>query len=763
MTMLMVPSGEFQMGGSIFENNQDALPVHKVTLTERYFIAEEPVTTEQFMKFRRAVSDSNHKENTEFSRNEYRGYQLGVSYEEAAAYAAWLSEIEGRPYHLPTEAQWEYAARQQDTVSVDRMCDSHIREWCYDWFAPYDDEEAVDPAGPVNGDYRCIRGGYLDSPKRYNAFPMAPFFRCALPAGYRHYDEDLYNAFGKHPIGFRVVMGTMPQPEGVQLPYDLSLGVKQETEDYRLASPPADIPYYRKRYLFPVPPDNCSDLEIQAAGFPSGLRHHHHSPGFTAAPNGDLLYSVYSTYHEYDAESGLAAMRFRIGEDQWCLPDLFLNPVGVNDHAPMFHTGADGKIYHIWGWPQMENSYPFQYVVSEDNGEHWSDVQFPLFKEKAEFISQQPVNTCIDAADGTFYLVSDASADVMTDDTGVQRVGATSVLWRSRDQKKTWENPKSRTAGRHTTAAELKDGSILALGGKNTEIDGYMPGAITRDGGDSYQVFKTCFPACNSGQRPSVLRLASGKLVMCGDYQTKQNLKPADMQDKKGSYAAWSEDEGKTWTFKPLWVTQSRKKTPGMFGGASTIGYSVMKQGPDGLIHIVCSNVHPLLHLCFNEAWLMDETQEEPEEQDLMCSKASRLVSERTQYEEYYESGILKCRYHGGIADDGRFLLDGEERFWYEDGTLMWEASYFLGKRTGVFTYFDGKGNPVKRMTHPQKPGEHLEEWFETFWPGTDQVRTRTFFRDRVAQGEARCFNKQGEAMRSVIFKDGSIIKEEIK
>ena len=61
-----------------------------------------------------------------------------------------------------------------------------------------------------------------------------------------------------------------------------------------------------------------------------------------------------------------------------------------------------------------------------------------------------------------------------------------------------WENPKGRTAGRHTTAVELKDGSILALGGKNSDIDGYMPQAITRDGGDTYTVSKTPFPALNS-------------------------------------------------------------------------------------------------------------------------------------------------------------------------------------------------------------------------------------------------------------------------
>ena len=751
MNMLKVAAGSFLMGGGDEVNNHDALPIHQVTLTQDYYIAQEPVTVEQFFAFIKE------KYGRILPYEQYQGYILGVSYEEAAEYVEWLSRNEGQSYNLPTEAQWEYATRQSDIIPVDRMCDMHIREWCYDWYASYSDDASENPAGPVNGSLRCVRGGYLDNPKKYNKFPLEPFYRCALPAGYKHNEKDNYNDFGKHPIGFRVVLGGEPKPKGLQLPFFLSVGVRQETEDYRLASPNANIPYFRKRYLFPIPPDNCTAQEIRATGFPNSFRHHHHSPGFTNAQNGDLLYSVYSTYREYDAESGLVGCRFRVGEDQWGMPDVFLNAVGVNDHAPMFHTDKDGVIYHFWGWPQLDHAYPFQYVVSKDNGETWSDVQFPLFTEKAEYVCEQPVNTGIDATDGTFYLAADASANVSMDDTGVQKLGASSVLWRSRDGKKTWENPKSRTAGRHTTAVELKDGSILALGGKNSDIEGYMPGAITTNGGDTYKVFKTCFPAMNSGQRPSVLRLGSGKLVMCGDYQTKNNVKPADMQDKLGSYVAWSEDEGVSWTFKLLWGTQNRKKTPNMFGNASTIGYSVMKQSPDGLIHIVCSNVQPLLHLCFNEAWLLDEEGQEPDESELMTSKATRLVTPRKEYVEYYADGKRKCLYHGGIADDGRFLLDGTETFWYPDGTVVWEADYYLGRRVGTFIYFDYQGNPVKRITYPDNKKENLEECFETFWSKTDKIRTKAFFKNRKADGEAYLYDKEGNVISKAVFKDGKI------
>ena len=86
------------------------------------------------------------------------------------------------------------------------------------------------------------------------------------------------------------------------------MGVHQETESFVHAAPNPEKPYFRKRYLFPVPPDNADNEEIRTSGFSPNFRHHHHSPGFTAAPNGDLIFSVYSTYHEYDAEAGLSRM-----------------------------------------------------------------------------------------------------------------------------------------------------------------------------------------------------------------------------------------------------------------------------------------------------------------------------------------------------------------------------------------------------------------------------------------------------------------------
>ena len=152
--MVYVPSAEFKMGGGDWEKCPDGLPVHEVRLTRPFWMADTPVTQECFDRFWKET----HGDDPDTKA--YRGYVLGVSYYEAAQFCQWLSEKEGVQYRLPTEAEWEYAARHSTQLDVDRMCDSHIREWCMDWYAPYTDEEAVDPAGPRSGLYKCIRGGY---------------------------------------------------------------------------------------------------------------------------------------------------------------------------------------------------------------------------------------------------------------------------------------------------------------------------------------------------------------------------------------------------------------------------------------------------------------------------------------------------------------------------------------------------------------------------------------------------------------------------
>lgn len=737
MKLIAVEAGSFKMGGGDWDQRPDALPVHRVSLTEPFYIGEEPVRVEVFRQFYREKYDK------EPDISSYRGYVQGVSWYEAAAFCEWLGEREGVSCHLPTEAQWEYAARNARRLGIDRMCDMFLREWCFDWYEEYTELEAEDPGGAASGLFKAVRGGYLDNPARYNEFHQEPWARGSLPPSYRHYPEDRENDFGVHPVGLRVVYGRLPRKGDTHPSSLVCLNVHQESGRFALAGPDAEKPYFRKRYLFPTPPDNSDGECIRGVGLSPLFRHHHHSPALEVAQNGDLLFTVYSTYHEYDAESGLVGARLRFGADQWEMPDMFLNPVGVNDHASSLFRDKDGTLYHFWGWQQLDHSFPFQYVFSRDNGAAWSAVQFPFFREKAERVVRQPVNTCIRARDGSFYVTSDASE------------GSCSVLWRTRDNMASWENPKGRTAGRHSTAVELADGGLLAMGGKHCSLEGHMPKAVSYDGGDTWRVESTPFPVLGSGQRPCIIRLQSGRLFMCGDFQDKKGKRP-EGEDRYGCYGAWSEDEGKSWTVRKLWGTQPYKKNNGNFAGADTLGYSVCRQSPNGLIHIVASNVRPLLHLEFNEKWLLEHGEEMPEDFDPMAFPEVKCQGEVQRVREYYGNGQLRCEWGGCMAEDGRFLLEGPETSYYADGALMTEARYHLGRRVGAYVMYGPDGRKRWKWEYPSQG----VELYTVYYEDGESVRSRSRFKNRCADGLAQTYGRNGNVLSELLFEDGRMVRK---
>lgn len=732
LKLITVPKGEYRRGGGDWELRPDAMPVHTVRLTKDTVIAKEPVSYALYLEYARETGIKNP------DVREYRGYVIGVSWQDASDFCQWLSEKEGQTYRLPTEAEWEYCARTSKNTGVDRMCDQHLREWCFDWYDRYSAEEQTDPAGSKTGDYKVVRGGYLDNPTRYNAHPLDVWMRCALPRLYRHFPEDVENEFGRHTIGFRVVRGEIPVPQKDYSYSRLTETVKQNRPAGQVSK---DTPYFRKRYLLPCPPDNATWEEIQSVGLNPIFRHHHHSPALTALDNGDLLFTAYSTYHEYDAESGLIGARLRYGADCWDLPDVFVNPVGVNDHAPLLFTDTDGTVYFYWGWQQLDNSFPFQYIYSKDNGATWSETVFPLFKGKANRVVRQPINSAIHGKDGTYYVASDSSE------------GSVSVLWRSTDLIH-WEDPIGRTGGRHSTVVQRSDGSLYALGGKNSEIKGYMPQSISYDRGETWDISPSPFPMMTSGQRPSLVKLASGVLVTAGDYQNKQRQKPQAFCDKDGSYIAYSTDEGETWTLKDLPGQQPRKKDGDIFGGGGTVGYSVTCQSPDGMIHLVTSNTHPCLHFSFNEAWLYQPVPEQQPSDSQLLEPEQKQVEQVKTFQEQYPSGAVRCQYAGGQEAGGRFLLHGEERWYYETGEL--EA---------VYHYSHGK--PVATHTRYHKNGNKDWEWEyysdntarHSTYHATGTLRSTAGWRGKMAEGLAQTFREDGSVQSEVWFAKGEIVK----
>ena len=543
---------------------------------------------------------------------------------------------------------------------------------------------------------------------------------------------------GRHWIGFRVVQGEMPDtpPLPVQASY-VTQGIRTN-KAIVIQGPDGDQPYFRKRYLLPTPLDNSTNEEIDALGMHPSFRHHNHSPALEVCPNGDVLMIIYTSYGEYEPGVSLIASRLRFGADQWDMPSRLFDFGAANDHAPLLWTDGD-VMYFFWGCPRLDGGYPFQWTSSPDSGATWSEVQFPLFTNQIGSHSRQPINTAFRDQQGTMYVASDGE-------------GGTSVLWASPDQGKTWYDTEGRSAGRHTTYALLSDGrTILGMGGKNTDIEGYMPKVISADGGKTWQVSKTPFPAQGSNQRPSLLRLQSGRLFFTGDFQHIRGQKP-DTVEEDGSYVALSSDEGQTWTVKKLPGAQVHEN-PQYHNGHATLGYSVARQAPNGMIHLLATMNRPCLHFELNEAWILSsrQTSDTLSDTDLMASSAQNIRDVR-EYRETYPDGTPKTVYHGGTTNDGRFLLHGKEQWFYPDGKKQREASYQLGEKVGTESYWSQDGCMIWTWDYHDNG---LSTWTQ-FWPN-GQKRAQSTWCDLKCEGTARLWDSEGRIGSDQTFVNGKV------
>ncbi|MGH9663391.1 MAG: hypothetical protein ACRD9L_03080, partial [Bryobacteraceae bacterium] len=330
-------------------------------------------------------------------------------------------------------------------------------------------------------------------------------------------------------------------------------------------------------------------------------------------------------------------------------------------------------------------------------------------------------------------------------------VGGESVLWASSDNGATWRDTGGRTAGRHTTFVLLKDGSILGMGGKNTDIDGYMPQAISRDDGKTWAVSKSQFPALGSNQRPTILRLASGRIFFAGDWQDRKGKQPKGIT-QHGAYVALSSDEGRTWTVKTLpetlphegYTLRGRKGWARNYGDFGTLGYTVATQAPDGLIHLITSMNHPSLEFEMNEAWILSpgaaETQAQP--------GTGKLLQGR----DAYPDGKTKATWTGRIDSAGRYLLEGTETWFYESGAKQYQVTYRQGMKAGLETYWNKQGGKIWEWNHRD---DGTAVWTQ-YWPNGNR-KHETQWRAGKCEGTASAYSSSGAEVHRYEFHDGEL------
>jgi formylglycine-generating enzyme required for sulfatase activity len=564
-----IPGGTYLMGysatplpasltgpvGTFPHGDADERPFHNKTVAPFSFGRTE-VTNLQYEAF-----DPSHRASRGrlgFSAGDHDPV-LFVSWYNATAYCAWLRGQTGKAFRLPTEAEWEWAARGNDSstfnsyfwtgdtvpknmqnnqqsvrglptagldLRVARYAPNgygvydtigNVEEWCEDWVAPY-------PNGPdlAGGYAKVTRGGSHSTPLYY--------LRTANRAGALPDEKNWV-------VGFRVAMDfstNSPPAPPVNVPSSSSSSFPAEA-----TLPPLPKvwpswsdeprPVIQRRYVN-IPPTGTGDF----AQLP--FANHNHEPTIAACPNGQMYASWFSTNcGEPGRCVGLVHAWLSNTSDpnaQWTTAAPQLNVPDRCQCCTALHVDrATGTLYHF---SAVSSAYDYKGNImtivrsSSDCGQTWT-APAPMWSSHA--YEHQIVVTIVEDEDtGEVMIPCDLWADKLP--YGPKK-GDESVVqhnpggWSDIDDPLAWRVSKSdkgngtdytNTGAHHASIVQLRKKGHFAAIGRSFPIDNSMGMATSTDGGYHWTPHASTFPPIGGGHREVMIRLGSraeNPLMMC--------------------------------------------------------------------------------------------------------------------------------------------------------------------------------------------------------------------------------------------------------
>ena len=194
--MKLVEAGTFTMGATSEQTGASAneSPAHQVTLTKDYYLGETEVTQALWYAVmgQKPTSDGSAWSSTYGLGDNYPAYY--ISWNDCQEFINKLNQLTGLTFRLPTEAEWEYAARGGNKATTQTLysgsntigdvawygdnssknqlvagkaanalglydMSGNVWEWCNDWYGSYSSGAQTDPTGPSGGSDRVMRGG----------------------------------------------------------------------------------------------------------------------------------------------------------------------------------------------------------------------------------------------------------------------------------------------------------------------------------------------------------------------------------------------------------------------------------------------------------------------------------------------------------------------------------------------------------------------------------------------------------------------------